>query len=263
MRVAIIRNNHQAKCGTVCVDAVYHGLREIGVDARFGNPENADVVVCWGWRRARPWWAQKKHCLVVEHGYFGNRNQWLSLGWNGLNGYAFFNNSTVPDDRWLKLWADKVRPWRHSGEYILLCGQVPGDMSLQGRDIMSFYPYMIRRMEKEYRLPVVWRPHPVAVQKGKETRIPGYKSSAKSLEEDLANAALVACWNSNAAVDAVINGIPAMVMDKGAMAWEVAARDFSQIIRPDLNEWGRKMAYTQWTIEEIKSGEALRHIWRL
>jgi hypothetical protein len=41
------------------------------------------------------------------------------------------------------------------------------------------------------------------------------------------------------------------------MAWDVTSHHVSQaLVTPDRNEWFRRMAWTQWTLQEITSGEA-------
>jgi hypothetical protein len=81
--------------------------------------------------------------------------------------------------------------------------------------------------------------------------------SKGTLERDLSEAACVIAYNSNATVDAVLAGIPAITVDEGAMAWDVTSHHVSQaLVTPDRNEWFRRMAWTQWTLQEITSGEA-------
>ena len=62
---------------------------------------------------------------------------------------------------------------------------------------------------------VIFRPHPL--DKNKHP-VGGAEYSTRTLEEDLNDAAVVITYNSNTAVDAVMNGVPAISMDKGG-AW--------------------------------------------
>lgn len=78
-----------------------------------------------------------------------------------------------------------------------------------------------------------------------------------SLQEALDAAALVATFNSNSGVDAVLAGVPTYAADPGSMVYELSTIYFrSTPIVADRDEWCAKMAYTQWLPEEIESGQA-------
>ena len=238
------------------------GLQAHGVQCRFTAEPTSEYVAGWGWRRLMPYYKQGRQCIVLERGYIGNRSKWFSIGWNGLNGRADFLNKDVPDDRWLDKFEPMLHAWREGGDYILLCGQVPGDMSLQGKDINSTYPKIAETLQRFYKMPVVYRPHPEAVKKGKGyAELRGFETSRhERIEDAIDQAALVWSYNSNSGVDAVMRGCPTAALDHGSMAWEVATRGIGAASRPCRNDWGRKMAYTQWTVEEIAAGVAWEHI---
>jgi len=47
------------------------------------------------------------------------------------------------------------------------------------------------------------------------------------------------------------------------MAWDVCSHDLSQIVNPlipDRETWLDRLAYCQWTPEEIESGETWEHL---
>lgn len=196
--------------------------------------------------------------LVLEMGYFGDRKANVSCGFNGINGRAEFLNDRSPGDRWAKHGAE-MKPWRTDGEYVLVMGQVLGDTSLAS---CQQYPLWIARACQEakvYGLPVRFRPHP---------KFKGMKAPAQvlegSLEDALAGAAGTITWNSNSAVDAVLAGVPAIVCDRGGMAYPVAAKCIGDdFIRPDRTQWAHDLAYTQWTWEELASGLAWAHLKRM
>jgi hypothetical protein len=198
----------------------------------------------------------------MERGYLGDRFAWTSLGWNGLNGRATWaDDSDKSSERFEKNFGHLVKPWRHHGNgYALIVGQVPGDMSLDGIDMGSWYVDAARAM-KERGYDVKFRPHPEAERHGlisgplREYRIGG------SLEDALAGAAVVASMNSNTGVDATLAGVPTIVCDQGSMAWPVAAHGLdSELVTPDRSDWFRSMAWRQFTLEEITSGEAWEHV---
>jgi hypothetical protein len=85
------------------------------------------------------------------------------------------------------------------------------------------------------------------------------------LEEDLKNAHCVVTWNSNSAVEAAIYGKPVFAFDEGSMVWEIANKsllDLDTPKYPDRKQWANNLAYCQWTLEEIRNGDAWRHLSR-
>lgn len=216
-----------------------------------------DASVIWGIRRRWSGYVlqQGKPTIVIERGYLGERKKtWLAVGNGGLNGLANFNNEDVPSDRW-EMWADSVKPWKRGGKYAVIMGQVPKDSSLYGMCpyhwAHSVYLSALDKFNKVY-----FRPHPDA---------PPFKTDMPiidgDLDEALDNAKCVITYSSNSAVDAVMNGVPAITMFRGSMAWDVSSHDFTEkLYKGDRDAWGARLAYAQWHIDEIRSGKAWQHI---
>jgi hypothetical protein len=242
------------------------GLRRHGVEAELfrslGAVKEADFVVTWGWRKGKTYRASGRQVLVMERGYLGDRFAWTSLGWNGLNGRATWaDDSDKSSERFDKNFGHLVKPWRTDGKgYALIIGQVPGDMSLDGIDMAGWYLTAAKTLEvRGYE--VKFRPHPIAEQRGLVGATLAKYRLGGSLEEALAGAAVVASMNSNTGVDAALAGVPTIVCDQGAMAWSVAAHGLdAEIVTPDRADWCRRLAWKQFTLDEISSGEAWEHI---
>jgi hypothetical protein len=85
----------------------------------------------------------------------------------------------------------------------------------------------------------------------------------RSLEADLSGAAIVVTWNSNSGLDAVINGVPTVTMDKGAMAWDVTGHSLGEVPpTPDRTAWCHALAWKQWSKGEMVSGECWEAVGR-
>lgn len=227
--------------------AMMAGFKRHGISVQRICPRSSgdDIVCVWGWRTARKW--LDRPVLVMELGYVGDRiKAWRSLGWNGLNGRARF--PTGDGSRWQRYFADVMRPWSYRDGYALLIGQIPGDASVDSININRWLTNTRRALEErgyEVRL----RPHPLV------------RSPKRSLADDLAKASVCVTYNSNTGVDAVLSGVPAVTMDEGAMAWPVTAHSLDDdFIRPDRTEWAHNLAWCQWTMDEIASGEAWEHV---
>lgn len=244
-------------------EALASGIRKAGgfnvIRVANGEQVRTDFVACWGWHRGAGFRKQGRQVLIMERGYLGDRFSWTSLGWNGLNGRAKFPK--IDDSsRFDRLFGPLV-PWHAGGAYALLIGQVPGDASLGGLDLSHWYLYTAHLAREKYGLPVRFRPHPRAVDRGIAKDVPGCATIYGSLTDALANAAVCITYNSNAGVDAVVNGCPSVVFDEGGMARPVAARTIGEIYVPDREQWAARLAWCQWSIPEIESGEAWRAVY--
>lgn len=250
---------HQTECGF----ALQVGLARHGIDATLARPmqyEPTDLAVVWGHRQHQIMAGQREvgaRYLVMERGYFGDRFKFYSLGYDGLNGRADFCNASMPGDRWHKHGAD-LPVWKTGGQFVLVMGQVLGDAALAHVNYRAWQEKAVVDAAK-YGLPVYFRrhPHPRARADGTHLRVPISKAT---LEEDLARAAVVITLNSNSGVDAALAGVPVVTGDIGAMARDVSAHKVGDLARPCRRQWTHNLAYAQWLLDEIRSGEAWDHI---
>lgn len=226
------------------------GLRRHGWKVEVtGQFKPADLAVFWGVRRETEMVDQRRHggdICILERGYVGDRFKWTSVSFGGgLNGYGTFRGPHRDRARWELLFPGHLRPWRDRQDgYALICGQVAGDASLRGVDIDMFYRSAIGSLRAAGFEPRL-RPHPLS----RDGRRP-----ARALADDLAGARFVVTWNSNSAVDAVLAGVPVVTMDRGAMAWPVAGHEFALPPTPDREAWAHRLAWCQWSHEEMVSG---------
>lgn len=254
---------HQKEWGEAFVKGLQaHGEPSVTVTDRL-SPRNmdADLAVFWGHKKTAVIDCQierGKDYLVMERGYFNNRYTFLSLGFNGLNGRAEFHNQDMPSDRWDKHGTHLAKPWRQrDGNHILLIGQVEGDASHRHLvDIKTWYEKTKLKLEMLQNKPVVFRPHPLSLP-------PSRRIKGSTILEALEHAHCVVLFNSNSAVDSVIAGVPVVAFDEGCMAWEVCGQKLEDVLnppKPDRQQWFNNLAYCQWTLDEVESGEAWEHL---
>jgi hypothetical protein len=243
-----------ARHHTEHADALAEGLKAHGVAVKLAATSyraRSKLVACWGWRIGRGLRAQGHEVLVMERGYMGDRFAWTSLGWNGLNGRARF----APRDDPARFAAHfpAPQPWKAGGDYVLLIGQVPGDASLGGMDLTFWYERTAKQAALVYGKPVRFRPHPLARARQK---VKLAATLGGTLAEALEHAQVCVTFNSNAGVDAVLAGVPTIACDIGSMAYPVTARRLGETYVPDREPWAARLAWCQWSLEEIRSGAA-------
>ena len=220
-------------------------------------PTTAETCVCWGVRHIALLKPYYKKIVVIERGYFKDRMIHYSLGVGGLNGRADFNNNYSKSDRWINAGIE-LKNWKRSGEYYLVMGQVDGDMSIKDVDINNWYRHISGELLEKTDKPIYFRAHPLS-----RKYIDCLSTMDGDLHVALSNACGVITYNSNSGVDAILAGVPTMAQDRGSMTWGVCAKSVNQLIDyayPDRNQWAYNLAYTQWTLDELKDGTAWGHL---
>lgn len=243
-------------------DAFRAGLLKHGWKVSEGPvARQSDLLVLWGVRNKLAMESQRnwggKIC-VLERGYLGDRFAWTSVSFGGgLNGRGVFHGPFADASRWEKNFAALMQPWRAAGGYALILGQVTGDMSVKNVDIVKFWQDAARQL-KALGYTVKFRPHPSS----HVIAIPGIENITRgtTLAEDLAGAAIALNWNSNSGVDAVLAGVPTITMDKGSMAWDVTGHAFETPPAPEREPWARALAWKQYRLEEMASGECWANV---
>ncbi|MBN49991.1 MAG: hypothetical protein CMN85_10650 [Spongiibacteraceae bacterium] len=187
----------------------------------------------------------------MERAYLGDRFEWVSLGWDGLNGRANFCNEDAPSDRWDQYWKSGVKePSRGNGA--LIVGQVTGDMATVGVNLNEWAKSVANGLSA-CGVPWSYRPHPQSLRRGQ--RQP-FTADPRSFDEAISQCDSVITYNSNVGVLAAMAGKRVTCENDGAMAWEVAGHGWQDDKDlGDRDEWGRKLAYCQWLPHEVEAGD--------
>lgn len=261
MKAAIVVNNasHQAQhAGWIKEGLEKHGWACDLV--RSGHKvQRYDMVVSWSIKHRSVWEWQKREggpALIMERAALQPRDQWTGCGFNGLAGKAIYPRSTDGGDRWRRNFGHLEKPWRAGGDYALLCGQCVGDAALWGCDFRRWAQTQANDL-KARGWDVRYRPHPFAYKHGDRWCPNGATLSLRPYGADLAGAALVVTYNSTAGVEAVLDGVPTVAMDNGAMAWAVTTHNLDDApIRPDRSPWAHDLAWSCWLPGELRNGDA-------
>ena len=171
----------------------------------------------------------------------------------------------------------KPKPWRTHGNHILLCMQRNGGWSMQGLNNQQWVLDTVSELRKHTDRPIVVRTHPgdgkarfYLNPNNKEYMLQdiskdvSFSMDERSFIQDLSKAHAVVVHNSSPAVGAAIEGIPVFLTDPASsQAREVANTDLSKIESPDMfdrDPWLHRISMFHWNFDELKSGEAWRHM---
>lgn len=265
---------------------------ELSVEESYSSCDVAVMFGSWkprdkGHHITRTSIALNSKCFVVIETPLLNRkvkeeNHYWRVGVDGYlnNQGTFYIDKTIKFDRLTKLGVS-FSGWRENQNgHVLLMLQLPGDASLRGVNIYEWAEYVIEKIRKVSNKNIRIRPHPLAnTRPGDEFYEFFYKiysngirgieysdSKNVSLEEDLRNASCSISFSSGSSIDSILNGIPTIACDPGNFSYEISSNYPEEVMRPkkanseEIKEWLGKLAYHQWTVDEMYSGEPWKHL---
>ena len=218
------------------------GAVTIGMPDRDTGPD--DVVICWspflGTDRLAALRAIKSvggRAIVMENGWLSpiGTQRFFQVALDGWNGEGRF--PADGPERW-RGWGVPIRGWSRGGDHVLVIGQ-----KLKGDD------------QDFRRMPVGWDYSLML-----PTRRPIVRRTRKtteSLEGQLGDAWCTVTWTSTTAIKGLIAGVPAFYCGPTLICHELCRRgtDVDHPAYPDREPVFERLAWCQWTPEEIATGE--------
>ena len=240
-----------------------------------------DVAVIWSvlwqgrmeknkkvWEHFR---SQGKPVVVLEVGGLRRNHTW-KMAINGINRDADFANQIYDNKRW-PLFKLELKPWQQTGNVIVICGQHHNSEQWKGLPkLNSWAEQQIKIIRKYCDKPIVIRPHPrnpfnFDEKKYPHVRVNLPKRDHSTYDDTDFKKILRSTWavvnhSSNPAIEAVINGIPVFVSES-SLCHDVGNTNVADILHPAMparQNWANRMAYCEWTTEEIREGLPWRRI---
>lgn len=132
-----------------------------------------------------------------------------------------------------------IEPWRVDGGHILVCLQSEEFMQTVAQTSLDIVGEVIAATDR-----------PVKVRR---------KGCGVPLAADLVGCHCVVTWSSNAAIEAICAGVPAIVLGESAAA-PMAGTSLAEIEAPPRpagrEQWAADLLASQWTLDEMRAGKA-------
>jgi hypothetical protein len=257
-------------------DAFANSLNNAGHTVVY-NDSSAGVNVIWSvlfhgrMARNRQVWDQHKPTIVLEVGGIKRGTTW-KVGLNGINRSAYFGPDNNNDDRY-RLLGLSVKPWRTSGEFILIAGQHDKSLQWQNMPRMSnWFLNIYDEIRKHTERPILFRPHPRCrleqIERGLKhvyRQEPQHVNSTyDDFDIDFDNLWATISYSSNPGIHSCVNGVPAFVSTH-SLAYDVGndidfLYDIENPLLPDRTQWLNDYAHTEYTLEEISQGIPLKNL---
>lgn len=218
------------------------------------------------------------HTLIVDSNLFnyidGNKNKTYSrFSFDGVfptTGNYFWDKPNPI--RWMSISKNlgiALKPWRSSGNHILICTQRNGGWSMKKLDVPTWLDATVNIIRQYSNRPIVVRAHPGDKNSRnylnfKDAR---YKISTNEyIVQDFQDAHAVVTFNSSPGVAAAIEGVPCFVTDPQhaySQAYPVANLDLKNIENPNMPDrqaWIERLSMCHWNRDEISNGDCYNHI---
>jgi hypothetical protein len=269
--------NQLAQNGQPVLDAFLSSCRHAGHTVT-ADSTTADAAVIWSqvWagkmRGNQQVWQEYtqtgRPVVVLEVGNL-NRNTTWRVGLNGINSFECFGATGQGPERAQKLGLT-ARPWTHQGDHVVICTQRGDSEQWAGQPTPEIWAgEVIKQTQQHTDRPIVIRPHPrfrfrqswPGVEIHKPVPVPGTYDSY-NFDQALYNAWAVVNWNSGPGIESAIKGVPVFTspVSLSAPVGNFELANIEKPLRPERQQWLNDLAYTEWTVEEIKQGLPLNRL---
>lgn len=215
-----------------------------------------------------------KSTLAIDSNLFlyqdpGNTKTYLRFSLNDIfptSGIYFTN--VIDPSRWKQIKNDlnfDLKPWRTSGNHILICLQRNGGWSMGSLDVMDWCKNTIQKIRQYSDRPIIIRGHP-GDKKSKNylhIDLPNVSISKNaSIKDDLKNAWATITYNSSPGVASAIEGVPVFVTDpvpKKSQAFSISNTDVKYIetpIMPERQHWIESISMSHFNFKDLETGVA-------
>lgn len=237
---------------------------------------DADVAIFYGMRPdhirvLEEFKASGRKVLVTDLAYFGYRKlgtshdhlkNYFKVAINAMHPTAYFHKINHSSDRW-RSFKIKVQPLKLDGKYILLAGIGPKSSLVYKIKHQSWDEKAISILRKHTKMPIYYRAKPNHAEKFKKLDGTVWTSPKTPINELIDKSFAIVTRHSNVAIDGLVRGKPCFVQEGPASV--ISHTDLSLIKTPKIVSYDEQMqffynlAYTQFSIDEIKSGMCIKH----
>ena len=198
-------------------------------------------------------WQDQRDFYYVDTGYFGN-GRWKH--WHRIvkNNLQLTEIQPRPGDRWER-HRIKFQPWRQ-GRKIVIAAPDEKPCKFYNINLEEWIKQTVATIQQHTDRPIV-------IRQRAARRID--RISTDTLAQALVDAHALVTFNSNAATESILLGVPVFTLAPNA-AGPVSTQDLSQIETPyypdqdKLYAWASSLAYGQVHIDEMKNGSAFEII---
>ena len=245
-----------------------HGIEAVRVNTGAPFPKGKYDYACMVGVKSAELWKQELERgvtpIMFDKGYVRVKHGQAWLYWRvSVGSHTPYETlmREYPSDRWDQLGLTP-RPWRKQGTHIVIAGSSAKYHRFHDLPHPNEYTKaIVKRLQAQTTQDIFYRPKPSwrdAVPIAGTT----YSVGPRSLQDDLQGAWALVTHGSNACFDAAMMGIPSIILGGGVMKpiSSTSLKELRTVKTEDRKDLFNAIAYHQWTLDEFRSGEALKTI---
>jgi hypothetical protein len=200
--------------------------------------------------------------IFWDKGYNRLWSEWWRLAYCAYQPWRAITSNNYSSNRMVQQGWSSFKPWRKLRDgCILFAAASPKYHVYHGLPTVRNYAEQVIMQIRQYTdRPIVYRPR-VSPGAGGDFNIPGVTTSPLgSFEQDLEGAAVVVTHGSSACFDALMLGVPCIVLGDGVTRG-VCSTTLAEVEQPRLASHAERramlsgLAYHQWSLTEIARGD--------
>lgn len=205
-----------------------------------------------------------RKAFYIDLGYWARRKRtrwdgFHKIALNGRHPTDYFQQKPKGPERFLHHGLT-IAPWRKAGRHIVVVGMSAKAATAEGLRPHQWETETINRLREITDRPIIYRPKPNWLE---AKPIPGtVYGKGPALEQHLLDCHAVVAHHSNAAVDALLAGVPCIC--PGGVASVLSGHELEQIEDPPMPDGREQFAYdlawTQWSVEEMQNGLCYQYL---
>lgn len=235
----------------------------------YNGQVEAEIAIFYGLRE-RLWevfqtYKTKATAVYVDLGYWDRKPRHDKLGGhhklavNDLHPTAYFRKGHSPSR--FERFGVRVRPWHGTGKHIIVAGMSDKSARVNGFGAEEWERWAVNELKKHTDRPIWYRPKP-SWPRARPIAGTTFNKAGLDVRPHLKNCWAVVTHHSNAAVDAIAEGIPTYCEE--GVASVMSMPSLSAIENPpepdDREGFLADVAYTQWSVAEMATGKAWRYL---
>lgn len=266
-------------------------VNDYGEGKKYEGPaDDVDVMLCYGVKSSelvKDHIAVKAPYIYIDKGYFRHKDPlnpamelYSRMSVNEFQPLSYFQEKKNPSDRFDRLGMSiKRKRFDHRNNVIVFCSssqkfyEYHGIGNLEDHDrkvIRRLRKTMSALKDRDLFRNIVYRPKPSYVKRHLKDSTDAlgatwFSGPTDRLSRWLSKTHVVVTFASNSALEAILEGVPVYAYGP-TIARPMCETEIENINDPffpsDKNryQWAYDMAYHQWTLEEMKSGEAWENL---
>lgn len=271
MRIVFIKTNDRFDAPVA--DAFSSGLRIFAHKAEVLGPDDLDkaigatVLAIVGVRALKRDFREIKKAggriVFIDKGHMG-RGEYVRTSVDTFMPTRYLMDMKCPPDRFAKLGIE-IKSMRSDGRHIIYAGSSHKYSECRGLGGATEYAQkVLGELMRLSPRAIVYRPKPSWQE---ATPIEGtfFSRPPRGLSDELRGAHCLVTHGSNSAVEALLAGIPTIVLGDGVALplSKASVQDVEDLYIPtdeERHKWASNLAYCQWSLSELRSGEAWENL---